>query len=175
MTGTESASLRLATSQTWTSPIRAGRPPVTASFLPSGENASDSIRSDSPTSRPTSSEPSAFQSKTSWNPATASSEPSGENARAGITGSRVYSGGWSMSYRALAFCGVSSLAPWAIQRVISSISPADSGGLSWGISALPSLRGDLLDEVALRRLARARSPRSSLSPPLSMRSKAVIT
>ena len=89
VTGTESASLRLATSQTWTSPIRAGRPPVTASLLPSGENASDSIRSESPTSRPTSSEPSAFQSKTSWNPATASSVPSGENASAGITGSRV--------------------------------------------------------------------------------------
>ena len=29
-------------------------------------------------------------------------------------------------------------APWAIQRVISSISAGDSGGLSWGISALPS-------------------------------------
>ena len=36
---------------------------------------------------------------------------------------------------------MSSIAPWAIQRVISSISAADSGGLSWGISALPSLSG----------------------------------
>ena len=66
---------------------------MTANFLPSGENANDSTRSESPTSRPTSSVPSAFQSNTSWNPATAKSDPSGEKANAGITGNRVYSGG----------------------------------------------------------------------------------
>ena len=79
----------MATSQTWTSPIRAGSPPVTASREPSGEKRTDSIRSESPMSRATSSEPSAFQSRTSWNPATARSEPSGEKSSAVMTGGRV--------------------------------------------------------------------------------------
>ena len=51
VTGTESVSFQLSVSHTWTSPIRAGNPPVTASFVPSGENLTDSIRSDNPTNR----------------------------------------------------------------------------------------------------------------------------
>ena len=40
-------------SQICTSPNRAGALPATASLLPSGENASDSMRGDSPTRRAT--------------------------------------------------------------------------------------------------------------------------
>ncbi len=70
---------------------------------------------------------------------------------------------------------MSSLAPWAIQRVISSISPADSGGLFWGISALPSLPGVICSTRWLSAGLPGTIAGSSLSPPLSMRSNAVIT
>ena len=50
VTGTESSSLCSATSQICTSPVRPGRPPVTASFVPSGEKRTESIRSAMPTS-----------------------------------------------------------------------------------------------------------------------------
>ena len=45
VTGTDTSSLRSATFQICTSPIWPGRPPVTASFVPSGEKRTDSIRS----------------------------------------------------------------------------------------------------------------------------------
>ena len=77
-TGIDIDSFRLPTVQIWISPVRAGSPPATASFLPSGENFTFCTRSAIPTSRPASPEPSAWCSSTSWYPATAINAPSGE-------------------------------------------------------------------------------------------------
>ena len=65
VTGCDHLSDFLATSQTWISPNRDGVPPATASDLPSGENATAWIRSDSPTSRATRADPSALCKSTS--------------------------------------------------------------------------------------------------------------
>ena len=83
VTGTDSSSFFRSTLQTCTSPIRAGRPPVTASRFPSGENRTDSIRSDIPTSRAARPVPSALCSRTSWKPATASKVPVGRVVQRG--------------------------------------------------------------------------------------------
>ena len=77
VTDTERLSFRLATSQIWTSPIREGWPPVTASFLPSGEKVSDSMRSEEPTDgQPGSVVHRLSTARPRGTPPTASSEPS---------------------------------------------------------------------------------------------------
>ena len=92
MTGTDRSSVPSATFHICTSPIRAGLPPVTASFVPSGENRTRSTRSASPTNRLIGARgtvPSATSnSSTSWKPDTASSFPSGEKSSDVITGGR---------------------------------------------------------------------------------------
>ena len=57
--GTDTFNLRFSTSHTCTSPMRPGKPPATASFVPSGEKRTDSMRSEIPIKRASNPEPSA--------------------------------------------------------------------------------------------------------------------
>ena len=92
VTGTDRTSVPSATFQICTSPIRAGLPPVTASFEPSGENRTRSMRSARPTSRLTGASGTVpfdtSNRSTSWNPDTANKVPSGEKSSDVITGCR---------------------------------------------------------------------------------------
>ena len=78
-----------AASQIWISPNRAGVPPPATSSLPSVENASERMRSESPARRRGGALPSSACTSTSRFPETASDFPSGENASAVITGGCV--------------------------------------------------------------------------------------
>ena len=145
----------MATSQTWTSPIRPGRPPVTASRLPSGEKRDrlDPLgQADQPADQlgavglP---EQDLVEAGDGQQLAVGREVERRDHRRPGVDGRVVH-----VVAGARRSPGVSSTAPWAIHCVISSISAAASGGLSLGISALPSVGRDLLDQVALGRLAR---------------------
>ena len=171
----ETSSSPVATSQICSSPSSPGRPPATASRVPSGENRIDSIRSARPMSRRTMTRSpraaaAASSSSVSFTPETAISCPSGDASSALIVAGVAYVGGCSASK-----CGrggrASISAPAAIHRRSRSISlgrerrrPAcgisaspDSSGVIWASSSLasrsPGVDGDE-PAVALGRACR---------------------